>query len=1039
MPFPEGDDFPNPPLDESAMFDEEEPGEDAGESVHEKVSSHALRAARPPSSASSRTAKSARMGVGAAIAKKKKKKLAINLANCRYEVVRTVAEVKGYKATEDEEKWDLYWIDTSVSAERVMRMKTYQKINHFPGMFEISRKVNLARNLRRLQEHFPQEYSFFPQTFLLPYEFNAFKLALQGEGKSAKRKARTYIIKPDAGCQGKGIYLTRSVEEVKHDERAVAQRYLHKPLLMDGYKFDLRIYVLIVSCDPLRVFLYKEGMARFATEKYVEPNSSNLDKTFVHLTNYSLNKFNENFVKPESHHSSASVEKGGDSSEENGESESMPETDSASKRPFTAVLRRLAAEGHDVEKIWKDIGDIVIKTFLTVQPSLSHIYRTCAGTAAMAKEDPTTTKASGGGQEEPKGSSREDSERNSKESGGGEGESGGGVGEAGETKVPFLQWVSKFKCFEILGFDVMLDHRLRPWLIEINHSPSFHTDSEFDLVLKEGVIRDTMNLIQLTPTIKKKALHMQKASATSRLTRYMKARAKITADRDAAERNKASIERRPGPEQKKSAKNQPPPPAESPAPPVQEEEDSKDLRSWWEERSHYEGKHKGSFDMIYPTEDEEKMDEYRRIMETSDLVYNNAISKHKKKGTSKEEEKEKHGKAKEAQTGGAKDSAKEASDAVAAKEKTMVGREKEVDKSHNHDKEKEKEEEKDLEKVKNSGRGEKRGERDADVAREGEKGDGEKASKKENGHSTPPHPSSAPPPISSSRKSVHGGSSRSSVTQSHRHGEMGVHESPSVKQPRQHHYDYQHEARRSFSEESLSGQTTSLPVVGAGDRFGSVTATPLMPTLEEQARSAAAAALEERGGVHRGRERDKDRERDREARESRHMGDPTRMGRERIFVQEERQRMSNSPMQLRALSGTRVSDVQERKERESRKLASSMSASSSSIWEESGGKPGHDVVGRLTARLKEYTRVIDGGQRAKREEAVRKKVQEELQAQRPSGAKSLAYLPRKSDNKEQSKKSLFHLPKTELRLPVGSSDMSVQGRGTQYMMGKYFY
>lgn len=49
-----------------------------------------------------------------------------------------------------------------------------------------------------------------------------------------------------------------------------------QPFLIDGYKFDMRIYVLITSCDPLRIFMYEEGLARFATMPYVEPSHNNL-------------------------------------------------------------------------------------------------------------------------------------------------------------------------------------------------------------------------------------------------------------------------------------------------------------------------------------------------------------------------------------------------------------------------------------------------------------------------------------------------------------------------------------------------------------------------------------------------------------------------------------------------------------------------------------------------------------------------------------------------------------------------------------------
>lgn len=52
-------------------------------------------------------------------------------------------------------------------------------------------------------------------------------------------------------------------------------------------------------------------------------------------------------------------------------------------------------------------------------------------------------------------------------------------------------------CFEILGFDVFLDEKCKPWLIEINHAPSFTTDSPLDADIKKNVIRDALQLINL--------------------------------------------------------------------------------------------------------------------------------------------------------------------------------------------------------------------------------------------------------------------------------------------------------------------------------------------------------------------------------------------------------------------------------------------------------------------------------------------------------------------------------------------------------------
>lgn len=70
------------------------------------------------------------------------------------------------------EDWDLYWTDNNVTSEQVGKMKPYQKINHFPGMYTLSRKNYLARNLIKMEKKFPHDYNFFPKTWVLPSEFN---------------------------------------------------------------------------------------------------------------------------------------------------------------------------------------------------------------------------------------------------------------------------------------------------------------------------------------------------------------------------------------------------------------------------------------------------------------------------------------------------------------------------------------------------------------------------------------------------------------------------------------------------------------------------------------------------------------------------------------------------------------------------------------------------------------------------------------------------------------------------------------------------
>lgn len=79
----------------------------------------------------------------------------------------------------------------------------------------------------------------------------------------------------------------QKLSDLSYDNAAVVQRYIENPLLIGGYKFDLRLYVCVPSYRPLTIYLYKEGLARFATEKF---SLERLDDPFRHLTNFSLNK-----------------------------------------------------------------------------------------------------------------------------------------------------------------------------------------------------------------------------------------------------------------------------------------------------------------------------------------------------------------------------------------------------------------------------------------------------------------------------------------------------------------------------------------------------------------------------------------------------------------------------------------------------------------------------------------------------------------------------------------------------------------------------
>ncbi len=191
---------------------------------------------------------------------------------------------------DEEEDWDVLWLDGGVNADRMAKMKNYQRINHFPGMYILARKNHLGRNLMRMQRDFPSDYKFFPKTWLFPSEYASFRAQWN------PKKPKTYIVKPEDQSQGRGIYLARTLDQIDPTAHCVVQSYLHKPYLIDDLKFDLRIYVLLTGADPLRIYLYKEGMGRLATEPYVNPTKSNLNTLYMHLTNYAINKNNKNFI-----------------------------------------------------------------------------------------------------------------------------------------------------------------------------------------------------------------------------------------------------------------------------------------------------------------------------------------------------------------------------------------------------------------------------------------------------------------------------------------------------------------------------------------------------------------------------------------------------------------------------------------------------------------------------------------------------------------------------------------------------------------------
>ena len=358
----------------------------------------------------------------------KKARVICNVFDTEYEVVKQVAsETFSWRLSElEDDEWDITWTDNAVPSDKLTRMRPYQHINHFPGMHGICKKNYLAWNLNKMQKIHPKDYSFYPRTWVLPGDYSDFKQQVN--------KKKVFIVKPEASSQGRGIFLIRKLEDLNLSERYVVQEYLMDPLLIEGLKFDLRIYVLITGCNPLRIFIHEEGLTRLATEPYTEPSMHNFGDSCMHLTNYAINKTNPRF-----------------------QFNINPEVDNVGhKRSLKSAYDYIEAQGHNVEELREKIDDIILKTICAVQPSLAHVYKSCQ------PED-----------------------------------------------------CSNSMCFELLGFDVIIDSGMNPFLLEVNHSPSFTTDTPLDHRIKSTLIKDTLQMLGIR-TRDRKNYYREKKNETQK-------------------------------------------------------------------------------------------------------------------------------------------------------------------------------------------------------------------------------------------------------------------------------------------------------------------------------------------------------------------------------------------------------------------------------------------------------------------------------------------------------------------------------------------
>jgi hypothetical protein len=219
----------------------------------------------------------------------------VNAERSHYDVSRNGLQRAGLVFAEEGDPAPFVWVDGILSKEDALEHLPFQRSNKIPGMDYICYKSTLFRSLNDMRKQYPHFFDVYPKTYLLPREF----LDFQREHKAISGRAMvapSWVVKPRNGCCGKGISIVQSVSEIQDIEfESVAQLYVN-PFLLSGYKFDFRFFLLIGSLEPLTIFVYTEGIARFCTELFEPPSKANRDKKFVHLTNTAINV--ENSAEP---------------------------------------------------------------------------------------------------------------------------------------------------------------------------------------------------------------------------------------------------------------------------------------------------------------------------------------------------------------------------------------------------------------------------------------------------------------------------------------------------------------------------------------------------------------------------------------------------------------------------------------------------------------------------------------------------------------------------------------------------------------------
>ncbi|XP_019872064.1 tubulin monoglutamylase TTLL4 isoform X2 [Aethina tumida] len=322
-------------------------------------------------------------------------------------LVRQTLTNSGFALVKKSNQWLGTW-GKHMKSPMFRTLKETQKINHFPGTFQLGRKDRLWRNFQRLINKFGhKEFGFIPHTYVLPQELQLLKQNWEYKNGSG---GEMWIIKPPASARGVGIKVINKWSQLPKKTSLVVQKYIAKPYLINGSKFDLRLYVLVTSFHPLRIYLYPDGLARFASAKYSE-ESKDLKDRYRHLTNYSINKLSDQYTANEDANSCQ-----------------------GHKWTISKLMEYLQERGVNSSLLWKNLQQLVIKTMISAEAPITQLCEEHMN--------------------------------------------------------------SLYNCYELFGVDVLLDEDLKPWLLEVNISPSLHSASPLDAHVKGPLVQTLFDMAQ---------------------------------------------------------------------------------------------------------------------------------------------------------------------------------------------------------------------------------------------------------------------------------------------------------------------------------------------------------------------------------------------------------------------------------------------------------------------------------------------------------------------------------------------------------------